>query len=92
MCLEASTKAHVHQKFEIFWTNIASTMTNFKNGPKKGLGPLAVKGYVCDIHVVTLSEILFTNHSDNKVQDFTVDGGKQSFHFYLFPTWKEVYI
>jgi hypothetical protein len=30
--LEASTKPHVHQKFEIFWTNIASTMTcpNFK--------------------------------------------------------------
>jgi hypothetical protein len=23
--LEASTKQHVHQKFEIFWTNIAST-------------------------------------------------------------------
>jgi hypothetical protein len=30
--LEASTKPHVHQKFEIFWTNIASTMAcpNFK--------------------------------------------------------------
>jgi hypothetical protein len=43
--LEASTKPHVHQKFEIFWTNIASTMAcpNFKNGPKKGLGPLGVK-------------------------------------------------
>jgi hypothetical protein len=45
--LEASTKPHVHQKFEIFWTNIASTMAypNFKNGPKKGLGPLGVKQY-----------------------------------------------
>jgi hypothetical protein len=37
--LEASTKQskpHVHQKFEIFWTNIASTMAclNFKK-PKK---------------------------------------------------------
>jgi hypothetical protein len=43
--LEASTKPHVHQKFEIFWTNIASTMAypNLKNGPKKGLGPLGVK-------------------------------------------------
>jgi hypothetical protein len=43
--LEASTKPHVHQKFEIFWTNIASTMAcpNFKNGPKKGLGLLGVK-------------------------------------------------
>jgi hypothetical protein len=43
--LEASTKPHVHREFEIFWTNIASTMacTNFKNGPKKGLGPLGVK-------------------------------------------------
>jgi hypothetical protein len=43
--LEASTKPHVHRKFEIFWTNIASTMTypNFKNGPKIGLLPLGVK-------------------------------------------------
>jgi hypothetical protein len=43
--LEASAKSHVHQKFEIFWTNIASTMAcpNFKNGPKNGLGPLEVK-------------------------------------------------
>jgi hypothetical protein len=34
--LEASIKPHVHQKFEIFWTNIASTMAypNFKNGSK----------------------------------------------------------
>jgi hypothetical protein len=42
--LEASTKPHVHQKFEIFWTNIASTMAcpNFKIGPKKDLGPLGV--------------------------------------------------
>jgi hypothetical protein len=32
VCLEASTKPHVHQKIEIFWTNIASTMAclNFK--------------------------------------------------------------
>jgi hypothetical protein len=45
MRLEISTKPHVHQKFEIFWTNIASTMayTNFKNGPKIGLCPLGVK-------------------------------------------------
>jgi hypothetical protein len=43
--LEASTKPHVQQKFEIFWTNIASTMAcpNFRNGPKNGLGPLGVK-------------------------------------------------
>jgi hypothetical protein len=43
--LEASTKPHVHQKFEIFWTNIASTMAypNSKNGPKNGLCPLGVK-------------------------------------------------
>jgi hypothetical protein len=42
--LEASTKPHVHQKFEIFWTNIASTMAcpNFKNGSKIGLRPLGV--------------------------------------------------
>jgi hypothetical protein len=43
--LEASTKPHVHQIFEIFWINIASTMAypNFKNGPKNGLCPLGVK-------------------------------------------------
>jgi hypothetical protein len=43
--LEASIKPHVYQKIEIFWTNIASTTAcpNFKNGPKKGLGPLGVK-------------------------------------------------
>jgi hypothetical protein len=43
--LEASTKPHVHQKFKIFWTNIASTMAcpNPKNGPKNGLRPLRVK-------------------------------------------------
>jgi hypothetical protein len=43
--LEASTKSHVHQKIEIFWTNITSTMAcpNFINGPKKRLGPLGVK-------------------------------------------------
>jgi hypothetical protein len=43
--LEASTKPHVHRKFEISWTNIASTMAcpMSKNGPKKGLRPLGVK-------------------------------------------------
>jgi hypothetical protein len=43
--LEASTKPHIHQNFEIFWTNIASTMVypNFKNGPKIRLRPLGVK-------------------------------------------------
>jgi hypothetical protein len=43
--LEASTKPHVHQKIEIFWTNIAPTMgcPNSKNRPKKGLRPLGVK-------------------------------------------------
>jgi hypothetical protein len=42
--LEASTKPHVHQKIQIFWTNIASTMAcpMSKNGPKKGLRPLGV--------------------------------------------------
>jgi hypothetical protein len=43
--LEARTKPHVYQKFEFFWTNIASTMAcpNFKNGQKNGLGPLGIK-------------------------------------------------
>jgi methyl coenzyme M reductase beta subunit len=42
--LKASTKPHVHQKFEIFGTNIASTMAcpMSKNGPEKGLRPLGV--------------------------------------------------
>jgi hypothetical protein len=45
MHLEASSKPHVHRKFEIFWTNITSTMAcpNFKNGPKNGLRCLGVK-------------------------------------------------
>jgi hypothetical protein len=44
MLLESSTKPQVHRKFEIFLTNIASTMAcpNFKNGPKTGLRPLGV--------------------------------------------------
>jgi hypothetical protein len=44
--LEASTKRHVHQKFEIFWTNIASTIAcpNFQTGPKNDLRPLGIKG------------------------------------------------
>jgi hypothetical protein len=43
--LEASTKPHVHQKFESFWTNTASTIAcpNFKNGPKNGLHLLGIK-------------------------------------------------
>jgi hypothetical protein len=43
--LEASTKPHVHQKFEIFWTNIAPTMAypNSKDWAKNGLCPLGVK-------------------------------------------------
>ena len=47
MHLEATTNPHVHQKVEIFWTNIASTMAclNFKNGPKTGLRPLGVNMY-----------------------------------------------
>jgi hypothetical protein len=45
VCLQASTKPHVHQKFDIFWTNIASTMAcpNSKNGPKNELHPLGIK-------------------------------------------------
>jgi hypothetical protein len=42
---ETSTKPHIHQKFEVFGTNIASTMNcpNFKNGPKTRLRRLGVK-------------------------------------------------
>jgi hypothetical protein len=43
--LEANTKPHFYQKFEIFWTNIASRIAypNFKMGRKKnGLGPSGV--------------------------------------------------
>jgi hypothetical protein len=41
MHLEASTKPHVHQNFEIFKTNITSTMACPKF--KYGLCPLGVK-------------------------------------------------
>jgi hypothetical protein len=42
--LKLVLKPHVHQKFEIFWTNIASTMAypNSKNGPKNGPCPFEV--------------------------------------------------
>jgi hypothetical protein len=51
--IEASTKPHVHQNFEIFWSNIASTMAcpNFKNGPKTRLRPLGVKD-VMEVEIV----------------------------------------
>jgi hypothetical protein len=56
--LEASTKPHVHQKFEIFWTNIASTMACpiSKNGPKMGLRPLGVNG-VKD-HIASMEQFM----------------------------------
>jgi hypothetical protein len=56
MLLEASTKPHVHRKFEIFWTNIASTMAcpNFKNGQKNGLGPLGVKYFKNGLQFYTI--------------------------------------
>jgi hypothetical protein len=63
--LEASTKPHVHQKFEIFWTNIASTMAcpNFKNGPKNGLGPLGVNiGYFVVMTIHNINYKLFFPH------------------------------
>jgi hypothetical protein len=60
--LEASTKPHVYQKIEIFWTNIASIIAypNFKNGPKKGLGPLGVNIMVFwNFFVAKSYEIIF---------------------------------
>jgi hypothetical protein len=59
VCLKASTKPHVHQKFEIFWTNIASTMAcpNFKNGPKNELRPLEIK--VCLKSLLRADQIFF---------------------------------
>jgi hypothetical protein len=51
--LETSTKPHAHQNFEIFWTNITSTMTcpNFKNGPQNGLHPLGARGALICRHM-----------------------------------------
>jgi hypothetical protein len=51
---KASTKPHVYQKFEIFWTNIASTMAypNFRNGQKNGLGPIGVNKKIVDQNVL----------------------------------------
>jgi hypothetical protein len=58
VCLEASTKPHVHQKFEIFWTNIASIMAcpMSKNGPKKSLRPLGVNFKFLLINTHKISE------------------------------------
>jgi hypothetical protein len=76
--LEASTKPHVHQKFEIFWTNIAFTMAypNFKNGPKKGLGPLGVKYHMKLLKLrpkkIKLLEIRVFNHSLTKLFSFSL--------------------
>jgi hypothetical protein len=69
VCLEASTKPHVHKTFEIFWTNIASTMAylDSKNGPKNRLRPLGVKatcsksGTISDLHLAV--ENWFLVHS-----------------------------
>jgi hypothetical protein len=62
--LEASTKPDVHRKFEIFWTNIASTMAcpNFKNGLKTGLCPLGVKVYTYMIEKKKLPFDVFSSH------------------------------
>jgi hypothetical protein len=44
--LEGNIKPHVYKKFEIFWTNNASTMAcpNSKNGRKNELRPLGING------------------------------------------------
>jgi hypothetical protein len=45
MCLEASTKPHVHKKIHEFLINMAFTMAcqNFKKGLKMAFGPLGIK-------------------------------------------------
>jgi hypothetical protein len=64
---EARTKPHLHQKFQIFWTNIAFTMAcpKFKNGPKNGLGPLGV------------NEVTNSNKKSQKVTKVTKSHKKQ---------------
>jgi hypothetical protein len=72
--LEANNKPHVHQKFEIFWTNIVSTMAcpNFINGPKTGLRLLGVKELTnskkpCYWNMIKLGILyLVTNRKRNK--------------------------
>ena len=63
MRLEASTTPHIHQKFEIFWTNIAYTMAcpNSKNGPKHGLYSLGVKIMLLNALALNLV-VIFTSH------------------------------
>jgi hypothetical protein len=58
--LEASTKPHIHQKFEIFWTNIASTMAYpmSKNGPKNGLRPLGINMYTTFVYRRTTNTLV----------------------------------
>jgi hypothetical protein len=45
VCLEASTKPHVHKKIHEFLIDMAFTMAcpNFKKGMKMAFGPLRVK-------------------------------------------------
>jgi hypothetical protein len=77
--LEASTKLHVHQKFEIFWINIASTMAcpNFKNGPKTRLRPLGVKilAFLTFKILVTISVML----NEENESPLIVTGGHMLF-------------
>jgi hypothetical protein len=64
--LEASTKPHVRQKFEIFCTNIASTMAcpNSKNGPKNGLCPLGVNEEIYKVQKIEICSVSILDFSN----------------------------
>jgi hypothetical protein len=75
--LEASIKPHVYQKIEIFWTNIASTMTcpNLKNGPKNGLCPLGLKEHLTSIIGLEGNKIYNCQFFQLRNNGFRVFGG-----------------
>jgi hypothetical protein len=67
----ASTKPHVHQKFENFGTNIASTMAcpNFKNGPKTGLHLLGIKLFLVALSLMCYDIAINDHGATSKVLD-----------------------
>jgi hypothetical protein len=67
--LEASIEPHVHQKFDIFWINIASTMTclNFKKAWKMAYSPLRVNSSIMNPNLVgKLPSITITSKKVSK--------------------------
>jgi hypothetical protein len=89
MHLEASTKPHVHQKFGIFWTNIASTMAcpNFKNRPKNGPGPLGINTFECIYNLFQSIYDIF-----QCIHDIVISTLPSHSHYYVYVMHTHLYI